>query len=277
MSTTIRPEILRHMSALPDHPKMLMKVMEFFSNQPGIEGAFVSGSSVNGPMDEFSDLDCGFLCKDEAARETLWQQRWDWKIAPWFHRFDADHIKPYFIIYFFEPSMHVDLNFYVKSDLPGFAGAPFTVAFDRSNTLDRWAAEKNVPQIIEPDWSTVEHDDERFWAWIHYCCTHALRGEFYDSAYFMRDLRAIVEKWEAYINNRKYFDPRRAEAKFAQSFLNKVSHAFCKPERASIRQAFENLIALQLEQRKKIEQKVNVKWKTTPTAIQHMWDLVQKL
>lgn len=93
--------VFKHTQHLSSHRDLLGKILEFFQPVAGVDGAFVSGSLVSGGMDEYSDLDLGFLVSDTKVRDRIWKCRWDWQIAPWFHRFDADHIKPYFIIYFF--------------------------------------------------------------------------------------------------------------------------------------------------------------------------------
>ena len=83
----------------PDHARVLDAIVDFFGAQPGVVGGFASGSLAYGGMDELSDLDLGIVVEDEAVRERLWESRWDWQIAPWFHRFDADHVRPHFVIY----------------------------------------------------------------------------------------------------------------------------------------------------------------------------------
>ena len=75
-------------------------------------------------MDQDSDLDIGIFFGNPTDREKTWKNRWDWSVAPWFHRFDADHIKPHFVIYLFESNIKADINLYVQAELPGAGGAP---------------------------------------------------------------------------------------------------------------------------------------------------------
>jgi hypothetical protein len=277
METIIRTEAIQHTKHLPHHHKLMNEICEFFRDYAGIEGAFVSGSTATGGMDEYSDLDLGFLVTDNATREKIWNSRWDWDIAPWFHRFDADHIKPNFVIYFFDPSVHVDFNFYVKDDLPTPSGAPFVVAWDKSDILDNWAIQANQKTVIPIDWSGVVHDDERFWAWIHYCVSHALRGEVYDAAFCMKDLRQIVENWEAMINGFVKFNSRKVESRWNKLFFDEISLTFCKPDRLSVRKAFQALIDIQLIQREKIQTETGILWNTNKNAIQKISSMVASL
>src|SRR5438477_509704 len=81
-------------------------------------GAWVSGSLASRNADAYSDIDVGVCFRDEPSRKAMWSHRWDWPIAPWFHRFDADHVRPFFVIYFFEPAVKADIALYVDDELP---------------------------------------------------------------------------------------------------------------------------------------------------------------
>jgi len=277
MTTPIRAEALKQTEKLKDHHELLKQVMQFFLNFPGIQGAFVSGSTSSGNMDEWSDLDLGFLVQDEATREGIWAERWNWEIAPWVHRFDADHIKPHFVIYLFDPLIHVDLNFYVKEHLPPPAGAPFTVAWDQSGILDDWAKRVNVPQAVKVDLSGIIHEDERFWAWIHYCCGHAMRGEYYGPAVNIPEIRRIVENWQAKLMGQNGFEIRRAETKYPLEFLQSMKAAFPRPEKASIKEAFKAMMENQLHLRQEFSNRLGIQWKTSESAIQKITKMVEGL
>jgi hypothetical protein len=140
-------------------------------------GGFLSGSDATGGMDSYSDLDLGFLCPMMEAKDNIWSQRFDWPLPPWFHRMDADHVKPYFIIYLFEPHIHVDLAFYTPDNLPPQAGGPFILGWDNESKLGQWIEKVNEPYRVKPDWSNVVHEEERFWTWTHYSWCHSGRGE----------------------------------------------------------------------------------------------------
>ncbi len=262
---------------LPQHHYLLKQIFYFFDQLPEIKGAFVSGSTASGGMDEFSDLDIGFLVSDKAARDQLWKNRWNWDIAAWFHRFDADHVKPYFVIYFFEPSIHVDLNFYIESDLPSFAGAPYVKAWGDDVEFEKWPVQVNGAPPLSVDWNTVVNDDERFWAWIHFSCSHALRGEYYAAAFFMKDLRKIVETWHAKLSGATAFHSRKTESRWSPDFISQMNTIFAVPNRTSIAGAFRTLIKIQTEQRRLLAAQQKVKWKTSEAAIQKMTAMITQL
>lgn len=274
----MNPTFIKATELLPEHRRLIQDVTAFFQKLPGVSGGFMSGSAVTQTMDSHSDLDFGFLIKDTKARDEIWASRWDWQISPWFHRFDADHIKPYFVIYFFDPSIHVDLNFYVESDLPTSLGAPFEIIFDQTAILKPRAQIHNSnSKQTSVNWESLIHDDERFWAWIHYSYSHAARGELYDVALFIKDLRKIVESWQSRILGFSDFNARKAESIFSKEFYAQMTHTFCKPDRSEIKIAFQTLINVQLQQRELLGKKLHLTWKTTPAAIQHMQGLVHSL
>jgi len=98
-------------SSLPsEHARVLERVVEFFRGYPGAVGGSVSGSIARGVADEYSDVDVGIFFSDDESRDRAWSNRWDWEIAPWLHRFDADHVKPYFVIYIYEPGVKTVLR-----------------------------------------------------------------------------------------------------------------------------------------------------------------------
>src|SRR5262245_66604850 len=125
----------------------------------------VAGSVVRGIADEHSDLDVCVFFADAESRERAWAERWSWDIAPWFHRFDADHVRPHFVIYLFEPAVKADIALYGRGDLPPPEGGPYRVAWDDEAVLAEWATR---PAERVADWSPAVHEDERFWAWTDY-------------------------------------------------------------------------------------------------------------
>jgi hypothetical protein len=277
----IRKDIFIHMDKLPEHKKLCAKVLSFFENQADILGAFVSGSGVSGGMDFYSDLDLGFLCSSEKTRERIWSQRWDWKIAPWFHRMDADHIKPHFIIYLFEPHIHVDLSFYTPETLPTSAGAPYSIAFDKKNYLSEWFTDVNNIEKLPVDWSNVVHEEERFWTWTHYSWCHSGRGEYYDEASTFGIMRGILEKWHARLEGAENFVSRRLEQKGEGEFIQRMRACFPTPDRASMKAALLNMVSIHNEQRAKVEKLIwkntEPKWTTTQAAREKITQLVKEI
>ena len=252
----VRGEAFRNVGGLPEHERVLRAVLEFF--RPQAVGAFVTGSTAAGGMDEESDLDVGIVFASDAERDAAWERRWDWEIAPWFHRFDADHVKPYFVIYLFEPRVKADLPLYTVDELPPPAGGPYVVAWDDTGRLDEWAPGA-VPAPDEPDWSTAVHEEERLWAWLVYSVQHVRRGEYYSIAGDFGALRDVVEQWQARLAGLREFTYRRAEQRVDTSELARL---FPGPDRTELKQAMLALIDLHDRQRAQLD----LQWRTTEQA-----------
>ena len=153
---------------LPNHDLILQAVLDFFYTTPGVAGCFLSGSMATLELDEDSDIDVGVVFQNAEHRESVWQKRWEWKITTWFHRFDADHIKPYFVIYFYEPGIQADINLYIHHDLPPVEGGPYRIVWDHDSMLNTWQRGLSEPSLGNLNWDGVVHEDERFWAWTFY-------------------------------------------------------------------------------------------------------------
>lgn len=252
----VRERAYAHVAELPEHRRVLGAVLDFF--RPRALGAFVSGSVARGGMDEESDLDIGIVLPDASVRDSVWAERWDWEIAPWFHRFDADHVKPYFVIYLYEPRIKADICLYTPDELPHADGGPYAIAWDDAGYLEDWA-KSAVPTERTVDWSSAVHEEERFWAWVVYCVQHVRRGEYYAIAADFEPLRDIVEQWHARLAGRPAFPIRRTESLFDTTDLAQL---FPAPNRADLKRALLKLIDLHDSQRARL----NLPWRTTETA-----------
>ena len=246
----------------------------------------MAGSVAYGGMDEESDLDVGICFAGDAGRDEAWERRWDWEIAPWLHRFDADHVKPYFVIYLFEPAaqppvrdsgpvegvrgnrevprgrgdrvIKTDIPLYTLDDLPAAEGGPYVLAWDDTGRLARWAASA-VPPPAEVDWTPAVHEEERFWAWLVYSLQHVRRGEYYSIAGDFWYLRDVVEQWEARLAGLPRFAIRRAERALDTAELAEL---FPRPERAELARALRRLIEIHDRQRAQLD----LPWRTSEAA-----------
>lgn len=273
----INPKVYSHMNELINHKKLCEQLIRFFLDSSEIIAAFISGSGVSGAMDKYSDLDLGFVCKDNLAKDQMWKNRLNWKLPEWFHRMDADHVKPYFIIYLFEPHIHVDLAFYTLDNLPSQAGGPFTIAFDKNLQLENWIAKVNRPYKVEPDWSNVVHEEERFWTWTHYSWCHSGRGEYYDDASTFDIMRGVIQKWHSRLNGNENFNTRRLEQKGEIEFIKSMMPCFPKPNRQEMKLALLNLINLHNKQRVKVEKLIRPQWTTSQYTRDKITQLVRDM
>lgn len=261
---------------LPDHNRILQAILDFSLKTAGVTGCFLSGSTARGGMDADSDLDVGIVFEVLGDRERAWDDRWNWQIARWFHRFDADHIKPYFIIYFYEPGIKADINLYVDADLPSPEGGPYLVAWDKSGNLENWAMLPDEIHLRQPDWGTVVHEDERFWAWMFYLYNHVHRGEYYHCAYEFPALRDILEKWVTRLAGHAHFDSRWLEwAHWADLLIE--NDLFPSPNLESMKVSMLEAIRLYLDLRQRITTQLKPKWNTSDRAIDKITRLVEGL
>jgi hypothetical protein len=261
---------------LPEHDRVLKSILKYFYHVSGTEGAFLSGSTVSGSMDRDSDLDIGILCKDTKNREKIWTGRWEWSMAPWFHRFDADHIKPYFVIYLFEPAIKADINLYVESDLPPRRGGPYRFVWDDSDILRNWQVALGTEIESIDTWRNVLHEEERYWAWLFCLYGRVNRGEYYNGATEFPVIRNIYEQWMARLAGETGFTSRRVEK---TSFFSDLTHVdlFPKPNRESLKEAMLTLTRAISKLKTVIEKKHNVEWKTSAKAIEKISSLVECL
>jgi predicted nucleotidyltransferase len=264
----ISPAAFAQLEGLPEHRRVLEAVLSYF--RPTATGAWVAGSVARGGMDEESDLDVGICFASASERQAVWETRLEWEIAPWFHRFDADHVKPFFVIYLFSPKVKADIPLYLLDDLPGPEGAPYVLAWDDTGRLHDWAANTAVAGAAVVDWSTAIHEDERFWAWLVYSLQHIRRGELYSIASEFASLRDIVEQWQARLEGRPRFSIRRAEQLGDTSELGEL---FPRPERASLKNALVKLIAIHDRQRSQLD----LCWRTSDAAREQIRRWVDEL
>jgi hypothetical protein len=262
----------------PDHERVLERVVRFFQDQSAAVGGCVSGSVARRAADEYSDLDVAIFFADEQRRDDAWRTRWEWEIEPWFHRFDADHVRPHLVIYLFEPGVKADLLLHLVTDPPTPGGAPYEVLWDTSGNVGKWVEASNSgrQQNLPPDWGDAAHEEERIWAWIYWCVRHAQRGEYYDVADDFQALRAIVEAWHARLCGNAFFDLRRVHEREPET-MHRFADLFPRPTRESLKQALRVLIEIHDQQREEVDRSLGIEWRTTAEARERIRQLVDVL
>jgi hypothetical protein len=266
-------------SLLPaDHQRVLERIVHFFQGQAGAVGGCVSGSVAVRAADEYSDLDLAIFFADEQARDEMWKKRWDWEIAPWFHRFDADHVRPFFVIYLFEPDVKADLALNLATDPPSPGGAPYEVLWDTASEITKWVEASNAgrQRDLPPDWGDAVHEEERIWAWIYWCARHVQRGEYYDVASDFHTLREIVEAWHARLCGNAFFELRRVHEREPET-MHRFADLFPRPTRESLKQALRVLIEIHDQQREEVDDSLRTGWRTAPEARERIRQLVDGL
>ncbi len=256
---------------LPEHKRVLEAILNHFDKEPGVVAAFLSGSTATGGMDDFSDIDLGIVCDNEETMEGLWEERWNWDFLSWGHRFDADHIKPHFVIYLFEtkaefsaPLIKADIAFYTPSHLPPKEGAPFRVVWDDTGKLSAWSEQMNGSPAASVNWDNLNHEDERFWAWLVYLLLHAHRGECFEAAESVTMVRNVTMAWYARLQGEAYFNSRRLEERTDAALMKRFNGTFPQPSKSSISEVCLALIELHEDLRLQVTKSLGaVKWKTS--------------
>ncbi len=268
---------------LSEHRRVLDSLLRHFRDIDGIIGIFASGSQATGEMDEQSDLDLGVVLDSQKIRDAVWSERWNWATEPWFHRFDADHIKEYFVIYLFEPCVKVDINLYVREDLPGLEGAPFHLIWTKSDGLEEWCQGSNDEARARGESRPTRceelliHEDERLWAWLVYVALHTKRGEYYSAAWSFADLRDIVEKWHACLQGEHGFTPRQLEQRMPSDLAGRFASLFPQPTRDSLKKAYANLVELHEEQRREISSRFGLTWKISEDGVSRVKNIISEI
>ena len=268
---------------LPDHARVLDSLLRYFQDASGAIGVFASGSQATGEMDEQSDLDLGVVLDCPESRDSLWSARWEWATEPWFHRFDADHIKAHFVIYLFEPCVKADINFYVVEDLPGWGGAPYELIWSTDDRLEEWCLASNGEArskrgaLPVPDVDLLIHEDERVWAWLVYVALHTKRGEYYSAAWSFPEIRGIVEKWNACLRGEQEFTPRHLEAMLPDASTGQLPSLFPQPTRDSLKGALGNLADLHQEQRGEIGSRLGLTWRVGEESIRRVREIIRDI
>ncbi|MFX1366509.1 MAG: nucleotidyltransferase domain-containing protein [Promethearchaeota archaeon] len=257
---------------LPEHYRIYTLLYNSFVSVKSIIGIFLSGSSATGKMDKYSDIDIGIVFDSITALNTFWDERWKWDVPSWFHRFDADHIKKFFVIYFFEPNIKVDIALYFIENLPPFHGAPYYVVYDPNNRLKDWSIITNKKSRENIDnyrmnLADIIHDDERFWAWLFYSYQHIARGEYYKITTEFEALRQIIENWYSYFVYKTSFTTKYFEFSKKDKFLNIMKNLFPIPDKESLLKAFRSLIAVYQDLRELVESEYSIIWKINKKSI----------
>ncbi len=258
---------LVHFAGLPEHERLFYAILSFFRGVPGAAGAFLGGSNARGGMDEHSDLDIGIVFTDAAAREAAWARRREWEIAPWLHAYDADHMRPYFAYFLFEPGIVAELPLYTVDDLHEARwGGPFLVVWDETGELESSLRDAHV----DPPAEDLTKQDEQFWAWTLHGAKQARRGEWYSVATGFVVMRELVEVWDARLQGEPRFDPRRLEQRRDPGRLVEL---FPTPTRDEVKRAFAALIEVHEEQRARLD----AAWATTESMRVYVREEVERI
>lgn len=251
---------------LPNHQRLLKSCFRFFKDSKHLSGLFLKGGAASGLMGPFSGLEVGLLCKDNEARLQLFEFSDHWEICKTLRNLGS-HQELYRTSFCSDKDIQFDLQLHTISDLPPTGEGPFVIAWDHSGDLDRWLQNLYEKKAVKENWSQVIDEDEKFWVWTHYSAMTAAQGEYHEVVYHLEEIREIVQKWQARLD-RTHFKPE---------FLERMKKTFCPPHKHAIKEAFQNLIKIQLQQRSLIEKKFSPRWTVKSHTIARIQNLSQTL
>ncbi|MGZ4380416.1 MAG: nucleotidyltransferase domain-containing protein [Gaiellaceae bacterium] len=264
MSRTAEPV---QFAGLPEHERLLAAILSFFRGVPGAVGAFLGGSNARGGMDRHSDLDVGIVFADAAARDAAWARRREWEIAPRLHAYDADHIRPYFAYFLYEPGIVAELPLYTLDEVQEARwGGPYLVVWDETGELEAQLQGPAVGAFAED----LVKQDEQFWAWTLHGVKQARRGEWYSVATGFFVMRELVEAWDARLHGEPHFDVRRLEQRRDPG---RLAELFPSPARDDLKRAFGTLIEVHEEQRARLD----AGWTTTEAMRDYVREEVERI
>lgn len=264
---TIPPFVFQNTRHLPNHQRLLKAALDFFSADPGVDGAFLKGSLAAGRLGPFEPLNLGLFCQAPNQRENSLAQHSKWKIATGLRLIKSDSKDPFAITFVSDPALHLSLKFYTLHDLPSPEEGPFLLAWDSSGHLASWLQKAQKLQAGKTEWAEVTCEDEQFWVWTHFSASHAAQGEYHDVVVHLEDLREIVQKWQHRIDAMARKDAQKFGNRFRHEFLERLTKTFCPPHGESIKEAYKNLIKIQLQQRALISKAFKPSWKVSAETI----------
>ena len=126
-----------------------------------------------------------------------------------------------------------------------------------------------------PHWQEVVLEDEQFWVWTHFTLSFAVRGEYHEAVRQIEDLREILENWQSRLDLLQKKNFKKVGNRFQPEFLERMKKTFCPAHADGLKEAFKNLIKIQLQQRALIERAVEPQWTVSSKTISRIQTLAQ--
>ncbi|WP_299083705.1 nucleotidyltransferase domain-containing protein [uncultured Paraglaciecola sp.] len=237
------------------HKRLLIQIIETFSQDHRILGIGASGSYASDTMDKFSDLDL-VIAIDPIFFAEVMRERFqlidkvDGKIAA----FTGEHVgEPRLVIALYEPDLvHVDFKFVSLPDTTTRVDDT-KVLWERDGQLSTIYNNSNY-QYPQPDIQWIEN---RFWIWIHYGATKIARGEYFEAIEFLSFLRTTALSPLALKQQGLTPSGVRTIEKRLPAFTSRLKETVATPDREALIPAFQMCISLYIELRDKEQVTVN--------------------
>lgn len=222
--------------------KFLGRAQAFFAADDRFSALLVAGSTIDGGMDEFSDLDLIIVCPDAAygsvmgVRRRIAESLGDLQAA-----FTGEHVgEPRLLICLYGPPLlHVDLKFVTADDLDQRVETPL-VAWARDPSIrERLGSGSAAWPNRPPEWF-----EDRFWIWIHYGASKIGRGEYFEAVNMLSFVRdQVLGPLICRSVGRDQRGVRRLE-RLAPELATRLRETICTTDKQDLKRAYSVAIAL---------------------------------
>lgn len=127
------------------------------------------------------------------------------------------------------------------------------------------------------NWDDVVAEDEQFWVWTHFTLSYAAKGEYHDAVNQIDDLREILLNWQARLDMMERKNSKRTGNRFRPEFLERMKKTYCPAQPDCLKDAFKNLIKIQLQQRALIDRTLSPQWTVKPSTISQIQNFSQSI
>lgn len=220
---------------------------EIIQNDRNVLGLAFGGSWLTNEMDAFSDLDLILVTADKIADDKAKMLAFAEGFGKLISAFTGEHVgEPRLLICLYDnPLLHVDIKFVTAEEFRQRDTDAFLLT-DNTGRL------KTILQTSEPVAFSVDFQwiEDRFWIWIHYALLKIARGEYLEALDFMGFLRMQVFGPLLHaVNKSKHHGVRRAETKFTNAELEKLTSTIPSYSKDSILQSLRRAVDLYKELR----------------------------
>jgi hypothetical protein len=137
--------------------------------------------------------------------------------------------------------------------------------------------DSHQPNNEKLSWNNVVSEDEQFWVWAHFTLSFAARGEYHDAVSQIDDLREILESWQLRLDLMERKNSKKTGNRYRPEFIERMKKTFCPAHADGIKEAFKNLIKIQLQQRALIDRTLSPDWTVSAPVISNIQILSQNL
>lgn len=227
--------------------RLLVQIVDSFSQDPRILGIGASGSFASDTMDRFSDLDL-VIAIEPSKYQEVFEERFTLvkSIEGNVAAFSGEHVgEPRLIISLYAPAtIHVDFKFVSLEDA-GVRVDDTKVVWERNDQLTKIYSDSHY-EYPQPNIQWIE---DRFWVWVHYGATKIARGEYFEATEFLSFLRTVVLSPLALKQRNLTPSGVRWIEKRLPDFAEKLKETVASPNEKSLVPALSKCISLYLELR----------------------------